>query len=404
MGNPVSMSDRIMAEVQRVNKHTRAMLAAYLEWGHKIRVGQVQQWMYNELIDFINFRMETADTCLQLVDRGEVADALGLCGPLLENYLLFMLMCRGRKYFRLQDRADLTESQFKAYVAEQKEQLASGHQAGTAARLAVDKYPRAKRHLMHIFEGLKDEDDAEFVIPVHYFHFSNFRPEVMRLWQGDYFEYVADETDTQQALRDHQRDATVVYKHYLSYDALLTCLELNQLADHASIARIEAHYTFLGQFLHPTNDAARSLHESSNYHHGKPAIGMATPYTPTAHLLAALYVCHLVAGLLDEIAHLHENAPQKFIAEPGTEDLRRLTVDVPTRYGYFWFLFNDPPLYDKFVHCVSRTTDDGLAAYGHYAHTPNDRVRFNQHIYDQLTQALNGWNNSRVGTYTPPIP
>jgi hypothetical protein len=209
--------------------------------------------------------------------------------------------------------------------------------------------------------------------------------------------------DTEKFLQGHQKDAAVVYKHYLSYDVLLTCLELNELADHGAVARIEAHYTFLGQFLHPTNDAARDLRDNSNYHEGKPAIGMNSPYSSTARLLAALYVCYLVAGLLDEIAHLHENAPETYIAKPGTEQLRRLTADVPKRYAYFWFLFNDPPLYDKFIHCVNRATEEEWQAYGHYANAPNDRVMFNQHIYDQLKQALNGWSNTRVGTYTPPI-
>lgn len=397
-----SLDDRITLEVQRVNEHTRALLAEYIAWGSKIVTGGVQQWMYNELIDFLNFRMETADACVQLIERNKIADALGLCRSLLEHYLLFMLMCRGRKFFRLQDRTDLTESEFKKYVAEQQGKLKTGQEAGTANCLAVEKYPRAKRHIMHIFEGLVSDDD-ELIVPVHYFHFKEFRPEVMRLKQGDYFEYIEYPSDTLEVLKGHQKDAVAVYRHYLSYDALLTCLELNGLVDHRAIARIEAHYTFLGQFLHPANNAARELHEHSNYYQGQPVIGMDTPYSPTARLLAALYVCYLVAGLLDEVAHLHENAPKAYIAEPGTDQLRHLAGEVPKKYGYFWFLFNDPPLYDKFNYCVNHATDEELAAYGHYSNTPNDRIMFNQHIYGHLKDTLDGWSNARAGTYTPPL-
>jgi hypothetical protein len=117
---------------------------------------------------------------------------------------------------------------------------------------------------MHVFEGLKAEDDPGLVIPVHYFHFKDFRPEVMRLKHGDYFEYVEYSPDTQKIPQGHQQEAAIVYRHYLSYDALLTCLELNELADGAAITRIEAHYTFLEKFLHPAHDAARDLHEDSN--------------------------------------------------------------------------------------------------------------------------------------------
>jgi hypothetical protein len=395
--------DRVMDEVQSVNDYTRALLAEYVAWGGKIKTGEIHQWMYNELIDFVNFRMETAHSCLQLIEQDRIADALGLSRSLLENYLLLILMCRGHKYFRLQDRTDLKEGEFKDYLLGQQEELKIKQEAGTTDRLAVQKYPRAKRHLMHIYEGVKAESEPMFMVSAHYFHFKEFRPEVMRLKQGDYFEYVAYEPGTLKILKGHQEDAIGVYKHYLSYDALLTCLELNSLADHAAMARIEAHYTFLGQFLHPTDNAARELHESSNVYHGKPAIGMDRPYSSVARLLASLYVCYLVAGVLDEIASLHDNAPRKFISEPGTEQLHSLVSRVSTKYSYFWFLFNDPPLYDKFIHCVSHATEDEVVSYGHYSNAPNDLIMFNQSVYGHLKEALNGWHNVKVGTYTSPL-
>jgi hypothetical protein len=115
---------------------------------------------------------------------------------------------------------------------------------------------------------------------------------------------------------------------------------------------------------------------------------MSAPYTPVARLLAALYICYLVAGLLQEIAHLHDTAPKTYIAEPGTEELQRLTSEVASKYLYFWFLFNEPPLYDKYVHCIDRATEEEWQVIGNYANTPNGRVVFNQHIYDQFKQAL----------------
>jgi len=156
------------------------MLAEYAAWGGKIVVGDVQQRMHTELIDFLNFRMETVETCVQLIERNKIADALGLSRSLLENYLLFILICRGRKFFRLQDCTKLTDGQFKKRLTEEQAKLKAEQEAGTAKRLAVEKYPRAKRYLMHVFEGLKAEDDPGLVIPVHYFHFKDFRPEVMQ--------------------------------------------------------------------------------------------------------------------------------------------------------------------------------------------------------------------------------
>lgn len=398
-------SRKLEAEIQTVADHVRAMLAAYQSWGDEIEVGDTQLWLYNEVVDFVNFRMETVDTCLGLIDAGKVADALGLCRPLLEHYLLLMLICRGNKYFQLRDRTDLTEGPFKSFVKEQQEEIAAKQEAGTTQCLTVKKYPRAKRHIMYVFEGLKSDRDDEpgFVIPVHYFHFKEFQPETMRLKRGDYFEYYEPPEDLQKAMEGHRQEATALYRHYLSYDALLTCLELNELVDQPVVKRIEAHYTFLGRFLHPTNDAARDLHERSNYHAGKPAIGMSSPYTGTARLLALLYACYLTAGLLDGIAGLHEHAPKKFIKDPGTKSLRQLASLVPRRYPYFWFLFNEPPLYDKFNYCANHVTKQELDDLGHYSKIPNERVPFDMHIYSHLEQALGGWSNNKCGNYRSPL-
>jgi hypothetical protein len=55
--------------------------------------------------------------------------------------------------------------------------------------------------------------------------------------------------------------------------------------------------------------AARDLHERSNWHGHSTGIGIHQSYERQAKLLASLYLCHLVAGLLDEIAGLIEKAP-----------------------------------------------------------------------------------------------
>src|SRR5579884_1841447 len=168
-------------EIARVNEHSHNLLNEYVKWGQNIKSGQVDNTLYGDLLDFVNFRFETADTCLLLIEREKIADALGLCRSILENYMLFMLMCRGHKLFRLQNLEDKTEGEFKRYLQTRQQELEQQRQAGTTNCLAVEKYPRAKRHLMYIFEGLKDESEPSFMIPLHYFEFQDFYPETMRL-------------------------------------------------------------------------------------------------------------------------------------------------------------------------------------------------------------------------------
>lgn len=393
--------DRLDVEIDKANALARQMIDVYTSWD--VQVGEVQQGMYNELIDFVNFRIETAETCLLLVKADRIADALGLCRSLLENYLLHMLCCRGHKYFRLADKTDLTESQFKAYLTDEQRKNREAQDRGEKTWLAVEKYPRAKRHVMYVSEGLLDPDDTGFMVPIHYFYFQQFNPEVMRLKRDDYFEYLPVLDGEKKPFDQMRQDVALVYRFYLSYDALLQCLELNDLADEKVIKRIEVHYTFLGKFLHPTHDAARELREQNNWHGGAPVIGMDRPYAKTAKLLASLYVCYLLAGLLDETALLHESAPKRYIKDAGTAALRQAIAMVPQTFSYFWFLYNAPPLYDKYQYATNYLTEELWQALGGYQNVPDGDVVFDQDIYRHLQNALNGWWNVRCGQYTSPL-
>jgi hypothetical protein len=128
------------------------------------------------------------------------------------------------------------------------------------------------------------------------------QPEAMRLNAERYFVYYETPPEVMKAQAKHREGETYRYRHYLSYDALLECLALNHLASDAEQARIDAHYTFLGKFLHPTHEAPREFHDRSNVHDGQPRIGMQTRYSKAAVLLAHVYVIHLIADILDEVA------------------------------------------------------------------------------------------------------
>lgn len=389
-------------EVNHVTAKTRAIIDSYVDWRKHI-VYNNYSTTYGELLDFVNFRMETADSCLLLIENRKIADALGLCRSLLENYMLLMLMCRGSKYFQLQDLSDLSEAQFKERLAKQQEALKEQQATGKTDCIAVEKYPRAKRHLMYIFEGLRDENIPGYTIPVHFFNFKEFSPETMRLRDEDYFQYYEPEADTKKAMKQHRQNATFNYRHYLSYDALLQCLKLNDIVDNATLAKIEAHYTFLGRFLHPTHEAARGLHNRSNAHNGETAVGMNQTYTETAVLLAALYTCFIITGIAEEIAGLFENAPTEYMKDAGTAGVRAVTASIPTDHSYFWFLFNDPPMYDRFNYCVYHATDDELKEWVSYEKVPLERVPFEQNIYGHLKDTLTGWSNQRCGSYEPKL-
>lgn len=396
------MSDRLDAEIDAANKLTRAMISEYEAWDSKIKIGEAQFSVYNDLLDFVNMRLETVESCLLLIDNQKIADALGLSRSLLENYLLFILMCRGKKFSQLRNMTSLKESEFKAFLLKERGKYAALRMAGETQIVDVMKAPRIARHLMYVVEGFKMEGEPSLILPPHYFRFRDFHPETMRLNEEDYFQYYKPEAELAKVLKGHQIETALSYKFYLSYDGLLEFLQLNEIIDESVVARIEAHYTFLGKFLHPTHDAARALHVDSNVHYGDIRVGMRQPYDRSAVLLASIYLCYLTASFLDEAAGLIEGAPAKYISQSGTDELRALTRSVPQRFPYFWFLFNEPPLYDRFNYCAHHATDDELREWGGYAGVPLNLVPSNQHIYSNFQEALGGWSNTH-SVYVSPL-
>ena len=374
----------------------------YVNWSWE--PSEVQRALYSDVVDFVNFRIETATSCIDLIRAGRVADALGLCRVLLENYLLLRLMARGWKYFQLVNMQSLSPEDFQQALAQAQQRFEDeGEPKGC---LEVRKYARAPRHLMYVFEGLgaKDADSGPVdLVPYHFFQFQEFTPEALRLRPQDYFQYYEPPDSLREAFKRQRSEADAAYRHYLSYDALLACLRLNDLLDEAAELRVEAHYTFLGRFIHPTHGAARDLQEHSNWFSGGTGVGTGSPYTSAARLLAATYVCHLLSGTLEEVCGLLDRAPARYVADARTGALHAAIAEAMTSTPYLWFLFNDPAPYDKYIWAIHYATDDELDQWGGYEGVPNDRVQFTSGIFGQFSKGLQSWSNQRCGEYSPPI-
>ena len=393
--------DVVDAETGRVIAYTQRLIKAYQSVADELSYNTASTF-YMDAFGFVNFRIETACSCLLLVENNLVADALGLGRSLFEHYLLFILMCRGRKLIKLQDLSSLTGAEFKAKLAERQAEAAKAREEGKNAPISVEQYQHY-RQIMYVFEGVHDSEEPSYMIPIHYFLFQDFRPEVMRLDDDNYFQYYERPPETKKAVKGFKAQAASQYRYYLSYDALLQNLKLNEVVTAADIARIEAHYTFLGKTLHPTHRAAQDLHQMGNVHASRPAVGDGQTYAPEARLLAALYVSYIVHGLLDEVARLLEEAPKTYVKDPGTATLRKEMTHLPAAFPYFWFVFNEPPLYDKFNWCVHHATVDELKEWGHYSRAPRERITFNQHIFSHFKSGLMPQGNARVGQYPSPI-
>lgn len=380
--------------IKQAAKDITTILETYTNWWRKFEHGEVSYSLYHDLTEFVNERMETIDACRILLENERVADTLGLNRALLENYLLYILMCRGEKYFRIRT-LKRSEKLDKILEDERKK-------IGTGSLVAVEVHPTLKRHILYIFEGLKSSTDNSF-IPYHFFSIKEFDPESMRLDDDNYFTYY-DAGDTVRA-RDlqHKKEQNFMYRHYMSYDGLLNCLRINEITDEAAIHRIQAHYTYLGRFLHPTHEAFRSLRERSNYHSERTIVGTEYPYERSAVLMAYAYTIHNAIGYLDELANVLDNAPAENFKSSGSEDVHKVIDEMRERYSYFWYIFNEPPDHAKFNYVIHHLSDAEFEAIGKdYRRVDPSIVTFNKHIYGSFQDAMGGWSNRRVGSYKPP--
>src|SRR5260370_35074535 len=96
-------ADVLWVEIARVNHLSRAMIDKYGAWRSKIDYGDIENALYGEMLNFVNFRIETAETCFLLIEKTKSADALRPSRSIFENYLLFLLLVRGPTYFTFQD-------------------------------------------------------------------------------------------------------------------------------------------------------------------------------------------------------------------------------------------------------------------------------------------------------------
>lgn len=385
------------------------ILAAWHGLGETLRHGDTLQMVYAELIEYASLRVETATSMRLLASSGLVADSLGLGRALLEHVLLLRLMAKGTRYVQVSEPKQRTGAELREALREAKRAVAESQARGELLDVVrVAAYPRGgPSRIMWIREGLTNPDEPDFTVSHHYFQFDQHRPAALRLGADEYDRYLpkgyAEAGGLKAARRQAGERAKFIYDFYLSWSALLVSLRENDLASNPEIRRIEAHYTFLGQFLHPTPDAARRLHDPPNLSDGRPRTGLTQPYHRLAVLLAGLYSLWLLRAVVREIADMLESAPARYIADPGTQELRRYIGSIESRYDYFWFIDNPAPLWDRFDHAVHQVTDDELREAGGYAGIETDSIHMPWDSYDHLKAALGGWSNVRVGSYRSPL-
>lgn len=387
--------DLLDREIDKVVYSLQQLLMEYTNLGSKVKTGEVHNTYFDEIFEFVNLRMESVDSAKTLLEIGRVSDALSLCRPLLEQYLLFKLICRGHKYYRLQNFND--KNLYKWKLSEAKEKSKDPEVPYVKAK----KHGRSKQTIQYEFEGLKYDDPDSLRITFHYFLYQEHNPQAQNLRVWDYYSAIPIDEDFQKALEDNHKNAKFVYKSYLSYSSIKDCLLMNNLSSKRTEQMIDAHYTFLGHFIHPSNRVSRSLHLRSNVHEGNTGIGLSNSYSRESILLAYLYLLNLAQGLIEECVYVLDAAPKKNIESFDSGLCKELLREQRDQFSYFWFLSHQAPAFDKF-----RTLGkfrDPKAYSENYLEVPDAKVPFDYDVYGRFVNSRMSWTTMNGVEYKSPL-
>lgn len=389
----VSSEELLSAEIALAKNHLDNLLDAYVQLSKSIQTGEVHNTFFDDLNEFVNLRMQTVKSAVFLLERNCVADALSLCRPILEHLLLFKLMTRGSRYFKIQ--TFKSTSGYKAGLSSAKDRLRNGR----VQYVDVRKHPSRKNSLVYIFEGLQSNQEEPFLIPLYYFLYQNYDPKSHKLKIWKYFNPITVDKELIKAFKKHKQESQDANNNYLSYRALLDGLHINRLFSDRTEMQINAHYTFFGNFLHPTNRAVRDLHLQNNVFESATGIGLGKPFSPSSVLLGYLYLLYFAVELVGDLLSIYTGAPKKYIHKIDDSKIAPLLQSVTTTFGYFWFVGEKAPDYDKFrTACGKRARKNSS-----WRNISDGSVSFDYNIHERLKNAITGWQNPVWGQYPNPI-
>jgi hypothetical protein len=123
----------------------------------------------------------------------------------------------------------------------------------------------------------------------------------------------------------------------LTWSALLTNLQANELIDDVDAGRLAAHYRFLSGFAHPVTDQRRNVY-------GNDALLGWPKYDHYSSELVLLYAIRLGSVELWHFIRAIEQRTGAHLADP--DEVIKMLEGAETATSYFWFLGAHPHAYD----------------------------------------------------------
>lgn len=387
--------------INQINEDILKLCESFEELQKTITWGKVGYSLYSDFFERLKFQLRSIINITNMVQSGFYKESFASLRPVLEYYLVYTLMTKSKKYFELYKKK--RGENIHDAVARMNKGIQGAKKEKATNVVKAIRYKRTDDLVAVIIEGpfVDGKKSNRNRVPYHHFLFEKFYPNQAILDEKDYFNYRSAKYSRQFNARSRQNQIEQKWlkQHYMSFEAILYNLQLNRLLTKQSKLRVEAHYLFLGKFIHPNNGMIGMLKtDNSDYTH-KPLSDFLEPNFNLS-LLGMLYSGYILSNLIDTILYVLTNAPKLYIKKVNDEQIRNLLDKFYKDYDYFWFIHNKPHDYDKFQQCVA-----GIGkkkAPSDFRLIMDKDVKFDQDILNRIQRLQLTQSSTICGTYTRP--
>ena len=292
----------------------------------RLQWGDVQHMDVTDMADRVRGLAIHLDSAVELAGRFRYESALALLRTGLEQCVLDWLVFQGRTLVQRYNGVD--DEKWREWQA--------ARASGADWTRTIKNWMRTRKGEVRIVrEGLHSEPDEAGntrQVSIYYFLLEQYRPTL-----GPPSAQTADWSISADELRRMARDNQALWHVYLTWSAMLTNLQENQLVDEVDAGRLAAHYRFLSGFAHPVVDHRRETY-------GHDALMGWPKYNHYSGELVLLYAITFgVLELKNFIVSL-EARPSPSLANVG--DVKQMVEAAESAASYFWFLGARPHPYD----------------------------------------------------------
>ncbi|MDH3764432.1 MAG: hypothetical protein OER82_01300 [Nitrosopumilus sp.] len=310
-----------------------------------LTIGDEVYETYNDILfDTIKSEFQSMESALSLIHLNKYKDSFIILRSVFETLLYFWLMIKGKKYrftrewtitpkegHTVKEGRDLTYEQWcrdwKTGVENYKNVT------------SINKKSEDKILLTRELEGLFEDKDIEkkkiypfytFVLSDHYSPSITFTADLPSIKEGSF------NPDLTEKLVSEQK---TIYHNYIRIEAIIKNLILNNIITEIQRDYIVVHYNFLSHYVHQSKYAIQDFTKDiSIYRRNQISSDIVDEQI-------LLYICSMQSILLKTIIDKFEKENPK----ASVQKYKELIFELDSSTEYFWFIDNEPTLYDKWL-------------------------------------------------------